>query len=118
MYDPAVQRLGKNNLWTKYETQFKQREVVVEINLNFVTNSISFSLLQTVTHLKLALHLFVGIIFGLYFADAGWDGSKTISNFGFMMCSCVYLAYTAMMPAVLRCECYIWVVTWFEKSYC
>lgn len=47
----------------------------------------------------------VGIVFGLYFADAGWDGSKTISNFGFFMCTCVYLGYTSMMPAVLRCEC-------------
>ncbi|KAJ1527302.1 hypothetical protein ONE63_008822 [Megalurothrips usitatus] len=56
----------------------------------------------TVTHLKLALHFVVGIIFGLYFADAGWDGSKTISNFGFFMCTCVYLCYTSMMPAVLR----------------
>ncbi|XP_066601383.1 ATP-binding cassette subfamily G member 4 [Prorops nasuta] len=56
----------------------------------------------TVTHLKLVLHFLVGIILGLLFVDAGEDGSKTISNVGFLLVTVVYLCYTSMMPAVLK----------------
>lgn len=56
----------------------------------------------TVTHLKLILHFLVGVLLGLLFLDAGDDGSKTISNVGYLLVSAVYLCYTSMMPAVLR----------------
>ncbi|XP_044008063.1 ATP-binding cassette sub-family G member 4-like [Aphidius gifuensis] len=56
----------------------------------------------TVTHLKLILHFLVGILLGLFFVDAGTDGSKTINNVGFLLITIVYLCYTSMMPAVLR----------------
>lgn len=56
----------------------------------------------TVTHLKLVLHFLVAVLLGLMFTDAGRDGSKTISNVGFFLCCIVYLAYTSMMPAVLK----------------
>ncbi|XP_022128677.2 dnaJ homolog subfamily C member 10 [Pieris rapae] len=56
----------------------------------------------TVTHLKVILHLFLGIILGLVFDNAGNDGSKTFSNLGFLLISTTYLCYTSVMPAVLR----------------
>ncbi|XP_063985071.1 ATP-binding cassette sub-family G member 4-like [Diachasmimorpha longicaudata] len=56
----------------------------------------------TVTHLKIILHFLVGILLGLFYADAGNNGSKTINNFGFLMVTVVYLNYTSMMPAVLK----------------
>jgi len=54
--------------------------------------------------MRLALHILVAIIFGAYFADVGWDGSKVVSNFGFLMANIIYLAYTSMMPGILRCK--------------
>ena len=56
----------------------------------------------TVTHLKLLLHFLVGVLLGLLFSNSGSDGSKTISNIGFLLASVVYLCYTSMMPAVLK----------------
>ncbi|XP_043255869.1 ATP-binding cassette sub-family G member 4-like [Colletes gigas] len=56
----------------------------------------------TVTHLKLLLHLVVGILLGVLYTDAGKDGGKTISNVGFFVVTSVYLCYTSMMPAVLK----------------
>ncbi|XP_033211565.1 ATP-binding cassette sub-family G member 1 [Belonocnema kinseyi] len=56
----------------------------------------------TVTHLKLLLHFLVGALLGALFTDSGSDGSKTISNIGFLIATSVYLCYTSMMPAVLK----------------
>ncbi|CAF4846822.1 unnamed protein product [Pieris macdunnoughi] len=56
----------------------------------------------TVTHLKVILHLCLGIILGLVFDNSGNDGSKTFSNLGFLIISSTYLCYTSVMPAVLR----------------
>lgn len=56
----------------------------------------------TVTHLKLILHVFTGILLGLLYTDAGSDGSKSVSNVCFMLVNSVYICYTSMMPAVLK----------------
>lgn len=56
----------------------------------------------TVTHLKLVLHFLVGVLLGLFYADAGANGAKTVNNVGFLFVTVVYLCYTSMMPAVLR----------------
>ncbi|CAG9785456.1 unnamed protein product [Diatraea saccharalis] len=56
----------------------------------------------TVTHLKVLLHIFIGVMLGLLFEKAGNDGSKTISNLGYLIVSIAYLCYTSLMPAVLR----------------
>lgn len=56
----------------------------------------------TVTHVKLILHLFVGILLGLNYLNSGNDGSKTFRNVGYLLITSVYLCYTSMMPAVLR----------------
>ncbi|CAL7941365.1 unnamed protein product [Xylocopa violacea] len=56
----------------------------------------------TMIHLKIIMHLLVGVLLGLLFSGCSQDGSKAISNVGFMVVGCVYLAYTSMMPAVLK----------------
>lgn len=56
----------------------------------------------TVTYLKIFAHFVVGVLLGLLYTDAGHDGSKTLSNVGFFMVSCIYLSYTSMMPAVFK----------------
>ncbi|XP_019865848.1 ATP-binding cassette sub-family G member 1 isoform X2 [Aethina tumida] len=56
----------------------------------------------TISHLKLFLHVLVGIFLGVFYQNAGQDGSKTINNVGFLIVSAVYLCYTSLMPAVLK----------------
>ncbi|XP_059477501.1 ATP-binding cassette sub-family G member 1-like isoform X2 [Neocloeon triangulifer] len=56
----------------------------------------------TMTYLKLGLHLLVGIVLGLLYQGSGQDGARSIANMGFFLVTLVYLAYTSMMPAVLR----------------
>ncbi|CAH2239250.1 jg21888 [Pararge aegeria aegeria] len=56
----------------------------------------------TVTHLKVLLHLVIGVLLGLLFKCAGSDASKTFSNLGFLIVSAAYLTYTSLMPSVLK----------------
>ncbi|KAK0175174.1 hypothetical protein PV327_008947 [Microctonus hyperodae] len=56
----------------------------------------------TMTHLKMALHFLVGVLLGLFYVNAGSDGSMAFHNVGFLIITLVYLCYTSMMPAVLR----------------
>lgn len=50
------------------------------------------------------MHFLVGILLGLLFENAGIDGGKTINNIGFCIVTLVYLSYTSIMPAILKCE--------------
>lgn len=59
---------------------------------------------QTVTHVKFVLHILVGIFIGLLYVNTGNDASKTLVNLGYLLVTLVYLCYTSMMPAVLRCK--------------
>lgn len=59
---------------------------------------------QTISHLRLALHLLVGLLLGVMFFNYGQDASKTFNNVGFFIISVVYLNYTSLMPAVLKCK--------------
>ncbi|KMQ91979.1 atp-binding cassette sub-family g member 1 [Lasius niger] len=56
----------------------------------------------TLTHLKVIMTFFVAVLLGLLFEHSGDDGSKTISNFGFLVISVMYVIYTTMIPAVLK----------------
>ncbi|CAH1236090.1 unnamed protein product [Diabrotica balteata] len=56
----------------------------------------------TISQLKLVLHLLVGLFLGVTFQNCGRDATKVISNLGFLQVGIVYLAYTSMMPAVLK----------------
>ncbi|CAG4972309.1 unnamed protein product [Parnassius apollo] len=56
----------------------------------------------TVTHLKVLLHIVIGVLIGLMFEQAGNNASKTISNLSYLVVSVAYLCYTSLMPAVLK----------------
>nr|AIN44110.1 ATP-binding cassette sub-family G member 1-like protein [Laodelphax striatellus] len=51
--------------------------------------------------LKLAMHIFIGLIIGGMFFQIGNDGSKTIFNFGFCFVTIIIFLYIPMMPALL-----------------
>lgn len=57
---------------------------------------------QTVSQLKVCMHILIGVLLGLFYEQAGSDASKTFSNLSFMLVSTVYLSYTSLMPAVLK----------------
>ncbi|KAG8231414.1 hypothetical protein J437_LFUL012424 [Ladona fulva] len=59
---------------------------------------------RTVNQLRAAFHLLVGTLLGVLFIGSGTDGGKTISNLSFVLVCVVYISYTTMMPAVLRCK--------------
>lgn len=59
---------------------------------------------QGVSYIKVFLHIFLGGLLGLFFTDSGNDGSKTTNNLGYLFTSVVYLSYTTLMPAVMRCK--------------
>lgn len=50
------------------------------------------------------MHFLVGILLGLLFENAGIDGGKTFNNIGFCIVTLVYLSYTSIMPAILKCK--------------
>lgn len=56
------------------------------------------------SHLRVAAHFSVGVFMGLLYADFGEDASKVIPNFGFLVTSLVYLFFTSMMSAILKCK--------------
>uniref|UniRef100_A0A0A9YT30 ATP-binding cassette sub-family G member 4 n=1 Tax=Lygus hesperus TaxID=30085 RepID=A0A0A9YT30_LYGHE len=56
----------------------------------------------TSTYLKMMLHLVTGIVTGCLFINAGQDGSKSLSNLGYLMAVVVYQSFTSVMPAVLK----------------
>jgi hypothetical protein len=64
----------------------------------------SVVMFQSVSHLKILLHIFIGGLLGVFFIDSGNNGSKTISNLSYLFVCIVYLNYTTMMPAVIRCK--------------
>lgn len=92
---------------------------------NVVFTLFSLSMLQTISHLKVLLHIFVGGVLGALFLDSGNNGSKTVSNLGYLFCCVVYLSYTTMLPAVIRCEFWLlcvfiygFKVDWFALVIC
>lgn len=60
--------------------------------------------MQTVTHLKLFVHIVCAIVIGLLFGDSGINATKSISNVASFMVHILYLWYTTVMPGVLKCR--------------
>lgn len=52
--------------------------------------------------MKIGLHILIGLLLGTMFLSSGKDGSKTLDNVRFILCSSVFLSYTTLIPAVLR----------------
>ncbi|CAH4037664.1 unnamed protein product [Pieris brassicae] len=51
--------------------------------------------------LRFSMHLFIGTIIGSLFTNIGFDGSKTLYNFGFCFACILAMLYTPMMPILL-----------------
>lgn len=64
----------------------------------------NYNYFQTISQLKLLMHVLVGLFLGVVYQNCGWDASKTINNLGLHMCGLAYIAYTSIMPAVLKCK--------------
>lgn len=59
---------------------------------------------QTVARLKILVHLLVGIFLGITFQKCGYDASRAIQNVSLFVVGIVYICYTSLLPAALRCK--------------
>ena len=58
----------------------------------------------TLTRLRLAVHLIVGILVGLLYAGIGNDASSVYSNAAAIFVNQLFMMFTAMMATVLTCK--------------
>ena len=81
---------------------------LLSIILSILTHN---SLQQTLMYLRLFAHILVGFLIGALYYDIGNDGSKVLSNLGFLFFNMLFLMYTSMTITILSCEyfiLYIW----------
>lgn len=64
----------------------------------------SRSFLQTVTHLKILLHVLTAVLVALLYGDSGINASKSVANVGLCLIGVCYLWYTSIMPSILKCK--------------
>ena len=82
------------NIHCYYSNCFKENFIILQW----------FFVHQTVTYLKLAVHIMCAILIGMLFGDSGSNATKQVSNLSSYICHCLYLWYTTMMPGILRCK--------------
>ncbi|KAH9629714.1 hypothetical protein HF086_001527 [Spodoptera exigua] len=58
----------------------------------------------TLMYLRLFAHILVGFLIGALYYDIGDDGSKVLSNLGFLFFNMLFLMYTSMTITILSCE--------------
>ncbi|CAK1549244.1 unnamed protein product [Leptosia nina] len=80
--------------------------------------------LQTVRNrsylwLRFALHVFIATIIGSLFNNMGFDGSKTLYNFGFCFACIIAMLYTPMMPILLAFPSEVMIIKreYFNRWY-
>lgn len=76
----------------------------MQSRLQFLIKTRFILRLQTVTYLKLILHILCACLIGLLYGDSGSNASKAIQNVGFLLVGVAYLWYTTVMPGVLKCK--------------
>lgn len=55
-------------------------------------------------YLRLFAHILVGFLIGALYYDIGDDGSKVLSNLGFLFFNMLFLMYTSMTITILSCK--------------
>jgi len=59
---------------------------------------------QSYIYLKISLYIFLGLVIGGLFFNAGNDGSKALFNFGFCFASLIVFLYIPLLPVLLHCK--------------
>lgn len=83
------------------------RDWVRQISLSWMARIIRNFVFQTVTHLKLLLHIMTAILVGLMYGDSGINANKSVANVGLCLIGVCYLWYTAIMPSILKCNKFV-----------
>ncbi|GBP31653.1 ATP-binding cassette sub-family G member 1 [Eumeta japonica] len=92
----TVALLGGNDLPRRYATsEFKQFWVVLKRTLLFSRRD------WTLMYLRLFAHILVGFLIGALYYDIGDDGTKVLSNLGFLFFNMLFLMYTSMTITIL-----------------
>lgn len=88
--------LGEMASPKRYATsEFKQFWVVLKRTLLFSRRD------WTLMYLRLFAHILVGFLIGALYYDIGDDGSKVLSNLGFLFFNMLFLMYTSMTITIL-----------------
>ncbi|KAL0880636.1 hypothetical protein ABMA27_001862 [Loxostege sticticalis] len=91
-----VALLGDEASPRRYATsEFKQFWVVLKRTLLFSRRD------WTLMYLRLFAHILVGFLIGALYYDIGDDGSKVLSNLGFLFFNMLFLMYTSMTITIL-----------------
>ncbi|KAJ2949944.1 hypothetical protein O0L34_g11269 [Tuta absoluta] len=91
-----VALLGDNGSPRRYATsELKQFWVVLKRTLLFSRRD------WTLMYLRLFAHILVGFLIGALYYDIGDDGSKVLSNLGFLFFNMLFLMYTSMTITIL-----------------
>ncbi|KAI5643361.1 ABC-2 type transporter domain-containing protein [Phthorimaea operculella] len=94
-----VALLGDTGPPRRYATsELKQFWVVLNRTLLFSRRD------WTLMYLRLFAHILVGFLIGALYYDIGDDGSKVLSNLGFLFFNMLFLMYTSMTITILSCE--------------
>ncbi|NP_001266398.1 ATP-binding cassette sub-family G member 1 isoform X2 [Bombyx mandarina] len=92
----AAALLGTEGSPERYATsEWKQFWVVLKRTLLFSRRD------WTLMYLRLFAHILVGFLIGALYYDIGDDGSKVLSNLGFLFFNMLFLMYTSMTITIL-----------------
>lgn len=66
-------------------------------------NIYALFIFQTLTHLRIAVNIFTGIMLGTLFIQAGNEGSRVIDNYNLLFAILMHHMMTTMMLTILTC---------------
>lgn len=61
-------------------------------------------ILQTLTHLRIAVNILVGIMLGCVFLRSGADGSRVLDNYNLLFSILIHHMMTTMMLTIVTCK--------------
>ncbi|CAH2108004.1 unnamed protein product [Euphydryas editha] len=110
----TVALLGTEGSPRRYATsELKQFWVVLKRTLLFSRRD------WTLMYLRLFAHILVGFLIGALYYDIGNDGSKVLSNLGFLFFNMLFLMYTSMTITILSfpLEMPVLIKEYFNRWY-